>query len=298
MKIIQLVSLLLVSITINAQQFNSPIRYLALGDSYTIGQSVSYNERWPSILTDSLKKSGYVIDTLSYIATTGWRTDDLNQGINRRNPDSNYNLVSLLIGVNNQYQGSEFSQYKTEFPQLLKRAITLAQNNKDQVFVVSIPDYAFTPFGDNKYKEGISDELDEYNEYAKKICDSIGIPFYDITPISRSGKTGYVARDGLHPSGKQYNDWVSYILQQRTISSSFEKNERNNSLYPNPSNNIFQLTFWKTVQMLSFYDNKGKLVNTIKPTTELIKHELNTGTYTINILLKNGNVLKNRLVVE
>ncbi len=298
MNLIKVIILCFFSLTLYAQKYTSPIRYLALGDSYTIGESVSYDERWPSILSDSLEKLGYTVDTLSYIARTGWRTDNLQNGITSKQPDSNYNLVSLLIGVNNQYQGSDFTQYKTEFPQLLNRAIAHAQQNKDQVFVVSIPDYAFTPFGGNKYKKGISDELDEYNDYAKQICDSMDIPFYNITPISRSGKTGYVARDGLHPSGKQYNDWVNYILQNRTILNTFKPNNQSNIIYPNPSTDIIKLPFYKELEIISIYDNTGRLINNIKPKKDAITHNLETGTYNVLIKLKNGDLVRKQLVVE
>lgn len=298
MKLLKTFCLCLLSIVLYAQEFNSPIRYLVLGDSYTIGESVSYNERWPTILKDSLIQQGYSVDTLAYIARTGWRTDNLKQGIATQQPDSNYNLVSLLIGVNNQYQNRDFNQYKAEFLPLLHQAIALAQGSTKQVFVVSIPDYAFTPFGGNKYKKGISDELDEYNDYAKHICDSVGIPFYDITPISRSGKSGYVANDGLHPSGKQYNDWVNYILQNRTILGSFEAVTTTHAMYPNPSKNIITLPFYKKIKLISFYDNMGKLINNIKPKTTSTHHNLETGTYNVLIELKNGEVVRKQLVVE
>ncbi len=291
-------SLFLLSVTLYAQEFSSPIRYLALGDSYTIGESVSYNERWPTILKDSLIQQGYVVDTLSYIATTGWRTDNLLQGIASRQPDSNYNLVSLLIGVNNEFQGRNISQYKTEFPQLLNQAIALGQNNKERVFVVSIPDYAFTPYGGNKYKQGISDDLDEYNNYAKYICDSIGVPFYDITPISRNGKSGNSARDGLHPSGQQYNDWVNYILQSRILLGNKKTTSKSYTIYPNPSTGIIKLPFYEEIKLISIYDNTGRLIHSIKPRANSIHHNLETGTYNVLIELKSGDIVRKQLVVE
>lgn len=190
----------------------TPIRYLALGDSYTIGQSVSYNERWPRQLFDSLKSRGYETDTIHFIAQTGWRTDNLQSAINTQKPDSNYNLVSLLIGVNNEYQGYPLDKYKTEFPLLLKQSIALAQGNIEQVFVVSIPDYAYTPFGGGQ--SSISAELKQYDDFAKAHCDSLGIKFYYIGDISKQGlaKPELVANDRLHPSGKQYTLYVERIL--------------------------------------------------------------------------------------
>ena len=237
-----------------------PIRYLALGDSYTIGESVTYENRWPTILFDSLKQSGYNVDTLHYIARTGWRTDNLMNSINTLKPDSNYNLVSLLIGVNNQYQGSTFSNYEKEFPELLKSAIALASGNKENVFVVSIPDYMYTPFGNSVQNPSIiSNELDNYNQFAKEVCDSNNISFYNITPISREGLNApsLVANDGLHPSGVQYKEWVTFILSEGiTSSSDFILKEI--TTYPNPSNEIIyfnRIIKWKII------DTNGNLVS-------------------------------------
>jgi lysophospholipase L1-like esterase len=210
-----LYSLLLLNLSLlRAQELSvkTPIRYLALGDSYTIGQSVSYDQRWPRQLFDSLKSRGYNTDTIHFIAQTGWRTDNLQSEINKQKPDSNYNLVSLLIGVNNQYQGFPLEKYKTEFPVLLDHAIALAQGNKEQVFVVSIPDYAYSSFGGGR--TAISDKLKQYDDFAKAQCDSLGIKFYYIGDISKQGlaKPDLVASDGLHPSGKQYTLYVERIL--------------------------------------------------------------------------------------
>lgn len=256
-----------------------PIRYLALGDSYTIGESVTYENRWPTILFDSLKKSGYNFDTLHYIARTGWRTDNLINSINTVKPDSNYNLVSLLIGVNNQYQGSTFSNYEKEFPELLKTAIALASGNKENVFVVSIPDYRFTPFGNGTQNPSvISNELDKYNEYAKEICDSNNVLFFNITPISREGlnNTNLVANDGLHPSGLQYKEWVNLILSNE-ITSTIDLKAPVFSYYPNPTNEIMQfnkIMKWKII------DLKGNLVSEGISNTAYTAG-IKNGTYTL-----------------
>ncbi|MCB9235593.1 MAG: SGNH/GDSL hydrolase family protein [Bacteroidia bacterium] len=188
-----------------------PVRFLALGDSYTIGESVATNNRWPLQLANQLKASSVQVDTLQIIATTGWTTRDLLNGISAANPPENFNLVSLLIGVNNQYQGKNFHQYLSEFPLLLNQAIRLAGGDTSAVFVVSIPDYAYTPFGGGN--AGISSEIDQYNAAAQEMCGQYGIPFIDITPISREGlqRPELVARDGLHPSGIQYREWVELI---------------------------------------------------------------------------------------
>ncbi|MBN2350478.1 MAG: hypothetical protein JXJ22_16700, partial [Bacteroidales bacterium] len=122
-----------------------PVRFLALGDSYTIGASVSPSVRWPKQLFDSLTARGYQTESFEIIAQTGWRTDDLEQAIEYANLTENYNLVSLLIGVNNQYQGYSVDTYKPGFEDLLKKAVALAGGKTTRVFVLSIPDYAYTP---------------------------------------------------------------------------------------------------------------------------------------------------------
>jgi lysophospholipase L1-like esterase len=192
---------------------NEKIRFLALGDSYTIGESVDVSERWPVQLVEQLRKLGYTCDEPKVIATTGWRTDDLKHAINAAKPDKNYNLVSLLIGVNNQYQGKSAKSYAPEFEELLQIAIGHAGGDKSKVFVVSIPDYGFTPFGREKQVE-ISNKLDEFNNVNKGIAEMYQVAYFNITDISRKGldDAKLVAEDGLHPSGKMYKEWVAVIL--------------------------------------------------------------------------------------
>jgi lysophospholipase L1-like esterase len=243
--------LILCSIKLVSQDLKptSPIRFLALGDSYTIGQSVPVQLRWPVQLLDSLEVRGFETDTLRIIATTGWRTDNLINAINNKNLEAeNYNLVSLLIGVNNQYQNRPFSQYVTEFPALLDSAIRYAGGDASRVFVVSIPDYAYTPFGQGQDPAEISMELDEYNAYNRSIAETYGITYFDITPISRQGLDipSYVASDGLHPSGEQYTKWVElmleYIDEQITSTESipaFQPLEI--SISPNPADDVVKI---------------------------------------------------------
>jgi lysophospholipase L1-like esterase len=192
------------------------IRYLALGDSYTIGQSVDASLRYPEQLTDSLRASGETWASTRIIATTGWSTADLQGAINNAKivPDSTYSIVSLLIGVNNQYRGYSIETYRTEFAQLLSQAVTLAGGNKNHVFVVSIPDYAYTPFGNGNGT--ISAGIDQFNVVNKTITDAQGIKYFDITPISRQGLNdpALVASDGLHPSGKQYTQWTKLLWKE------------------------------------------------------------------------------------
>ena len=194
-----------------------PIKYLALGDSYTIGESVMEEERWPVQLRDSLTDRGSVFEEFKIIATTGWRTDDLSRAMDKEELKNKYNLVSLLIGVNNQYQGKSVDSYKPEFEALLDKAVSLAGGKKDQVFVVSIPDYAFTPFGQGRDFVKISTELESYNTACKQITLDKGIKHIDITKISKDGVKipELVASDGLHPSAKQYTLWVEKILKEK-----------------------------------------------------------------------------------
>lgn len=207
---------MLISIHGMAQQpdLTTKVKFLALGDSYTIGESVSVQERWPVQLTEALRKKGIDCSDPTIIATTGWRTDDLKHAITNANLKPEYTLVSLLIGVNNYYQGKSAESYAPEFEELLRTAIALAGGNKANVLVVSIPDYGYTPFGKDK-QPAISKGIDAFNAINKSITEKLGIKYIYITDISRRGLAdpGLVAGDGLHPSGKMYTEWVTRILQ-------------------------------------------------------------------------------------
>lgn len=196
---------------------DAQLKYLALGDSYTIGESVLEKDRWPNQLA-SLLSSGIREVKTSIVATTGWRTDNLMNAIDIAKLKDEYNLVSLLIGVNNQYQGKSADQYAIEFEELLKTSIRLAKGNKENVFVVSIPDYGFTPFG-QKNQSKISKEIDQFNEISKKITNQYHIKYFNITDISRQGISDptLVAGDGLHPSGKMYALWAQRIAKEITL---------------------------------------------------------------------------------
>lgn len=188
-------------------------RLLSLGDSYTIGESVCETCRFPEQLRDSLiNNTENTTFNLKVIATTGWTTTNLLNGISNENLPNNYDLVTLLIGVNNQYQGKDFSIYETEFPELVDIAITKAKGDKNRVIVVSIPDYAFTPFGNGNTT--ISSEIDAYNAFAENYCNANNITFVNITDITRNGleDTDLVAADGLHPSEKAYSLFVERLL--------------------------------------------------------------------------------------
>jgi len=274
----------------------NPLRFLALGDSYTIGQSVPVNERWPVQLSDSLAARGILTDTLSIIATTGWRTDNLINAITNQDlQNRNYNFVSLLIGVNNQYQSMPFSQYASEFPALLDSAIRYADGDKSHVFVVSIPDYAFTPFGQSTGNPSqISNELDEYNAFNRHIADSMEVKYFDITPISRMGIENplYVANDGLHPSGIQYTEWVKLMLE--TIDEEITGFKTNSSeiiagveVWPNPSSDYITIKIPENSELnVEIIDATGKTVavNSLKGNTATISvADLPAGIYFIKI---------------
>ena len=192
-----------------------PIRYLALGDSYTIGESVSSDQNFPAQLVDSLKAAGVNVSSYKIIAQTGWTTRNLKTAIDAADLKDTFNLVSLLIGVNNQYQGGSIDVYKTEFMELAERAIELAGGKKENVFVVSIPDYGYTPFGQNN-QANISKQIDEYNAINKRLSAGLGLKYCNITQISRRGlsEPDFVAGDGLHPSAKMYAQWVEIIMNR------------------------------------------------------------------------------------
>lgn len=190
------------------------LRYLALGDSYTIGTAVDSAQSWPYQLSDSLRAAGLRIDTTHIIATNGWTTTDLKEGIAVVRPDSAFDLVSLLIGVNNQYQGLDKELYRLEFRELLEQAIAFAGSDTSRVFVVSIPNYGVTPFAKNRQPEKIREELREYDRMASDIAGEYGIPFINITPISEmaADRSDLLADDELHPSEAMYSLWIRELL--------------------------------------------------------------------------------------
>ncbi len=193
------------------------LRYMALGDSYTIGANVCEACRFPAQLESRLETELDVSSDVQtdIIATSGWTTTNLLAAIAADAPEENYDLVTLLIGVNNQYQGRPFSLYETEFPQLLDKAILLAKGDPDRVIVVSIPDYAYTPWGQGSSNPaGISAQIDQYNTFAMTHAASKNVRFVNITDITREGlfSTYLVAVDGLHPSQQAYALFVERLL--------------------------------------------------------------------------------------
>jgi acyl-CoA thioesterase I len=197
------------------------INYLALGDSYTIGQSVCDLCRFPEQLKTKLGNE-YPKNSFfeKVIAQTGWTTTNLISAINQENLSPNYDLVTLLIGVNNQYQNKDFSIYTTEFVDLVNKAIILGKGSKANLIVVSIPDYAFTPYGVSTGNQAkISTEIDNYNAFAQKYCQDNGITYVNITAITKEGlkNTKLVTTDDLHPSELAYAKFVELILPKAKI---------------------------------------------------------------------------------
>ena len=195
-------------------------KFLALGDSYTIGESVEVMDRWPEQLAKALTVMGKNVARPHIIGVTGWRTDQLKKAIEEGHLKNEYGLVSLLIGVNNQYQKKSVESYASEFEELLQQAITLAEGKKENVFVVSIPDYGFTPFGQSRQPE-ISKAIDQFNDTNRSITERMGVRYVYITDLTREGlkNPSYVANDGLHPSGKMYSRWVERIIKSMDTDS-------------------------------------------------------------------------------
>lgn len=194
-------------------QVSGEKRYLALGDSYTIGESVPADQRWPVQLQKMLVGEGFKVASPEIIARTGWTTAGLAEGILSANPKGPYDLVTLLIGVNNQYRGLDTAEYRRQFRELLLQSATFAGNSYSRVIVVSIPDYGYTPFGQSGRSE-ISRGIDLFNKINEQETRKTPAVYVSITAISRNGiaEPQLVAPDELHPSGEQYRRWVEVIF--------------------------------------------------------------------------------------
>ncbi len=192
------------------------LSYLALGDSYTIGEGVPAQGRWPSQLAAALRGEGIALADPRIIATTGWTTDELAWGIDGAHPLGEWDFVTLLIGVNNQYRGRSAVDYRGEFDALLQRAIGFARGRADRVMVLSIPDWGVTPFvkTTQAQPQQVATELDAYNAAAQAVCQVRGVAFVDITPVSRErgAQAQMLAQDGLHPSAAMYEQWTALAL--------------------------------------------------------------------------------------
>ena len=190
------------------------LSFLALGDSYTIGENVELNERWPVLLVERLREQGVSIADPVLIARTGWTTADLLRAIERTYHGNKYDLVSLIIGVNDQYQGLSIEDYRTHFKQLLTLAISAADGKAQNVIVLSIPDWSFTPFGERIERPKVSEEIDAFNAVNREESAAAWAQYFDITPTTRPDVFDPLlfAEDGLHPSPLMYSQWVDLVL--------------------------------------------------------------------------------------
>lgn len=192
------------------------LSYLALGDSYTIGEGVQPSGRWPSQLAAGLRDIGIAVDDPQIIATTGWTTDELDAGIDAAAPQGPFDLVSLLIGVNDQYRGRSVDDYRPRFTALLQRALGFAGGRASRVLVLSIPDWGVTAYGiaSGRDRAQIGHALDAYNAAAAAICAAHDVAFIDITEVSRElgGEAPMLVEDGLHPSATMYTLWTQRVF--------------------------------------------------------------------------------------
>ena len=192
------------------------VRYLALGDSYTIGQSVDVDQTWPVLLAQALRTQGYDVQGPTIIARTGWTTDELMAGIEQEGPQGTFDLVSLLIGVNNQYRGWDIEAYREEFRVLLEQAIAFAGGDPERVIVLSIPDWGVTPYAAGWDRSRIAAEIDRLNATNREETEGVGARYVDVTEVSReaAAEEDWLAPDGLHPSGKMYAAWARLVLPE------------------------------------------------------------------------------------
>ncbi|MDG1967619.1 MAG: SGNH/GDSL hydrolase family protein [Flavobacteriaceae bacterium] len=205
-----LILILLAPIVSFSQTKNLNYSYLALGDSYTIGESVKESERWPVQLSNSLKNK---LNKPIIIAKSGWTTDQLIDTLNKIKFNKKFDFVSLLIGVNNQYRGRSIDKFKQDFILLLNKSIIYANDKKERVIVVSIPDWGVTPFAKDRNRSIITNEINAFNKVIHDECKKNNITFFNVTEMSRKAlnDNSLIAEDGLHPSRKMYKQWVKII---------------------------------------------------------------------------------------
>lgn len=191
-------------------------RFLALGDSYTIGDGVGADERWPAQLAARLRSLGWMVADPDIIARTGWTADKLWAAMDEARPIGPYDLISLLIGVNNQYRGQPVTEYRVQFAALLERAIGLAGGQPGRVLVLSIPDWSVTPFAAERDGAAIAAEIEAFNAVNAAAARGRAARYVDVTPISRLARTQprLIAGDGLHPSGEMYRLWAEAALAE------------------------------------------------------------------------------------
>jgi len=190
------------------------VSFLALGDSYTIGEAVDEEGRWPNQLASRIKTSNI---NVQIVATTGWTTNELAEGIAQANITETFDLVSLLIGVNNQYRGLSIQDFEIELRDLFRTAIDFSKNGSSNVIILSIPDWSAFPFAEGRNINKISKEIDAFNKVVKKMANEFNLKFFDITDISRqaSSNKSLIAEDSLHPSKETYKLWVDKIVASK-----------------------------------------------------------------------------------
>ncbi len=188
-------------------------RFLALGDSYTAGEGVKPKDRWPDQLARLLIGAGCPVEKPRVVARTGWTTADLIEGVRQASITGFFDMVTLLIGVNNQYQGLPVADYEDEFRVLLDQAVRYAQGHPERVLILSIPDWGKTPFAVDNSSSQITLDIDAFNRVNQKFANKGGHPYLDITPLSRSlaANDHMLVADGLHPSKVQYAQWAELI---------------------------------------------------------------------------------------
>lgn len=193
---------------------NESYSFLALGDSYTVGEGVSYEESWPSQFVDYALDRGIDFKNPELIAQTGWKTYDLLNAIKSSNLSVKYDFISLLIGVNNQFNSRPLSEFEDDLNEILTE-INYLKKGDSKVIVISIPDWGYSPYGSNYDRERISDEIDQFNNILKKISEQNNLNFVDVTQISRLAikEPNLIAKDNLHPSELMYSEWVKKIYE-------------------------------------------------------------------------------------
>lgn len=206
-----------------------PLDYLALGDSYTIGEGVPHEQSFPFQLVQKLQEDGIEINDPRVIAKTGWTTNELLRAIKDESINQKFDLVTLLIGVNNQYRGYSKENYRVEFLDLLQTAVSYADFNKNNVVVISIPDWGVTPFAEKSNRDAtkISKEIDDFNSVNKDEALQAGIVYVDVTPEFKRAATdpSMLADDSLHPSGNMYAVWTEKIVAAIKISRQLQSPE-------------------------------------------------------------------------
>ena len=190
------------------------MRYLALGDSYTIGEGVADHERWPDQLVQLLRERDVNVEDPHIIARTAWTTDELSDAIDSDKPRGKYDLVTLLVGVNDQYRSRPVQSFATEFELLLRRAKGFAGRRASRVIAISIPDWGATPFAEGRDRARIARDVDAYNSRARELATATGTRWVDVTDITRrmQDSPALAAPDGLHPSGAMYRQWAELLM--------------------------------------------------------------------------------------